>query len=112
MNSPDDAYTTVTNSEMAAAYVAIELDDSNWPSDGLFTIGEDTSTTSRNQPLRAGFAYRAFIRAYPLNVCYFTNKVSLLSLICCRVKNSLAHLHPVLFQRFLKIHHVSVSVYM
>ena len=68
--SSDDAYRIVTSSNVAAAYVAIELDDSDWPSGGMFTIGDDTTTTSSNQPLQTGFAYRAFIRPYPLNVCH------------------------------------------
>ena len=83
INSPSEAYTRVTDGEVGAAYVAIELDDSAWPSNGMFTIGasttgnnqplragreDTTSTTSSNQPLRTGFAYRAFIIAYPLNV--------------------------------------------
>jgi len=69
ITSPNDAYTRVTNGEVGVAFVAIELDDSDWPSDGMFTIGADTtSATSSNQPLRTGFAYRAFIIAYPLNV--------------------------------------------
>ena len=66
ISSPNDAYTRVTNGEVGVAYVAIELDDLDWPSDGMFTIGADT--TSSNQPLRTGFAYRAFIIAHPLNV--------------------------------------------
>ena len=83
IGSPNDVYTRVTDGEVGAAYVAIELEDSDWPSDGMFTIGasttgnnqplragreDTTSTTSSNQPLRTGFAYRAFIIAYPLNV--------------------------------------------
>ena len=78
MNSPDDAYRRVTDDQTPAAFVAIRLRDEEW-SNGVFIIGDDITTpTSSNQPLRTGFAYRAFIRAYPLNVCHFTNKVSLL----------------------------------
>ena len=69
ISSLNEAYTRVTDGEVAvAAYVAIELNDSDWPSDGMFTIGEDTTSATSNQPLRTGFAYRAFIIAYPLNV--------------------------------------------
>ena len=69
ISPPNDVYARVTNGEVGVAYVAIELDDSDWPSDGMFTIGADTtSATSGNQPLRTGFAYRAFIIAHPLNV--------------------------------------------
>ena len=72
-NSPDDAYTIVTNDGTPAAFVAIRLRDDEWSTyDGEFVIGDDVTTpTSSNQPLRTGFAYRAFIRAYPLNVCHF-----------------------------------------
>lgn len=64
LSSPDEAYSMVMTSGMPTAYVAIRLDDSDW-SNGLFTIGD---ATSNNMPLRTGFAYRAFIRAFPSNV--------------------------------------------
>ena len=70
-SSPDAAYDKMTD-ELPAAFVAIRLADSEWPSNNMFTIGDDMTATSSNQPLRTGFAYRAFIRAHPLNVCYFT----------------------------------------
>ena len=72
-SSPDAAYDKMTD-ELPAAFVAIRLDDSEWPSNNMFTIGD--GTTSSNQPLRTGFAYRAFVRAHLLNVRYFT-------IICC-----------------------------
>lgn len=68
-NTPDDAYATVTTDGTPAAFVAIRLQDEDW-SNGVFVIGDDTAPTSSNRPLRTGFAYRAFIRAYPSNVCH------------------------------------------
>ena len=76
-DTANDAYQSVAVN-MPAAYVAIELEDSEW-SDGMFTIGDGTAT--ENPPLRAGFAYRAFIKAYPqrARVCISQYKLFL----CC-----------------------------
>ena len=64
-SSPNNAYGKVA-ATMPAAFVAIELSDSEW-TDGQFTIG-DGNRTSSNPPLRTGFAYRAFIKSYLSNV--------------------------------------------
>ena len=66
-SSPNSAYEKVADT-MPAAFVAIELLDSEW-TDGQFTIGDD-SRTSSNPPLRTGFAYRAFMKSYLSNVIY------------------------------------------
>ena len=66
-SSPNSAYEKVADT-MPAAFVAIELLDSEW-TDGQFTIGNDTRTSS-NPPLRTGFAYRAFMKSYLSNVIY------------------------------------------
>ena len=58
MNTPRDAYRAVTKTT-PAAYVAISVQDINWPGE-MFTIGNDTAR-STNPPLRTGFGYRAFI---------------------------------------------------
>ena len=65
-NSPNNAYGKVA-ATMPAAFVAIELSDSEW-TDGQFTIGDGTRTSS-NPPLQTGFAYRAFIKSYLSSVC-------------------------------------------
>ena len=65
-NSPHNAYGKVA-ATMPAAFVAIELSDSEW-TDGQFIIGDGTRSSS-NPPLQTGFAYRAFIKSYLLSVC-------------------------------------------
>ena len=61
MDSARDAYKVART--MPAAYRAILVEEEDWPETGIFTIGDD-DTTSDNPPLRTGFAYRAFIRTY------------------------------------------------
>ena len=113
LNSAQDAYGEVA-SEMPAAYRAIIVPDEDWPTSGLFTVGDGNDTY--NTPLRTGFAYRAFVRAFSkqdVNVWHFTNIILLLSLVCYRVThNSLAHFLLALIQIFLKIQVSYYHVYM
>ena len=64
-NTADEAYDAVEDGQ-SSAYVAIEVSNNAYPSNGIFDIGSGIPET--NVPLRAGHDFRFFLRSYPLDV--------------------------------------------
>ena len=62
-----EAYKTLDQIKVPVAFVALDIQDSDYPSDGVLVIGSGDASTS-NAPLRNEYKYRFFLRTYPLDV--------------------------------------------
>jgi len=65
--SSEEAYDTLNQTNQPVAFAALDIQDSHYPSNGVFVIGSGEPSTS-NSPLRNNYKYRFFLRTYPLDV--------------------------------------------